>query len=73
MARAAFSRGNPSLRMHDEPGVFYQDQAFAALCPVRGRPLEPHSFLCSPRLTDAPHFAADCSAYEGEDELRTGF
>ncbi len=38
VARAAFPRGNPYMRMRDELGVFYQDAAFAALFPARGQP-----------------------------------
>jgi transposase len=38
IARAAFPAGNPYLRMRDELGVFYRDEAFAALFPVRGQP-----------------------------------
>src|SRR5947209_4663869 len=38
VARAAFPHGNPYLRMRDELGVFYQDEAFAALFPTRGQP-----------------------------------
>ncbi|HEX2186293.1 MAG TPA: IS1182 family transposase [Chloroflexota bacterium] len=40
VARAAFPRGNPYMRMRDELGVFYQDEAFAALFPARGQPAE---------------------------------
>jgi transposase len=40
VARAAFPKGNPYLRMRDELGVFYQDAAFAALFPARGQPAE---------------------------------
>ena len=38
VARAAFPKGNPYLRMHDELGRLYTDQDFAALFPVRGQP-----------------------------------
>ena len=38
VARAAFPKGNPSLRMHDELGRLYADQDFAALFPVLGQP-----------------------------------
>jgi transposase len=38
VARAAFPRGNPYMRLRDELGVFYQDEAFAALFPTRGQP-----------------------------------
>jgi transposase len=40
VARAAFSKGNPSLRMRDELGVFYRDEAFTALFATRGQPAE---------------------------------
>ena len=40
VARAAFPKGNPYMRMRDELGVFYQDEAFAALFPTRGQPAE---------------------------------
>ncbi len=38
VARAAFPKGNPYLRMHDELGRLYTDQDFAALFPVLGQP-----------------------------------
>ena len=40
VARAAFPKGNPYMRMRDDLGVFYQDEAFAALFPARGQPAE---------------------------------
>jgi transposase len=40
IARAAFPKGNPYMRMRDELGVFYQDEAFAALFPARGQSAE---------------------------------
>ena len=40
VARAAFPKGNPYMRMRDELGVFYQDEAF------RTKRLPP----CSPRV-----------------------
>ena len=40
VARAAFPKGNPYMRMRDELGVLYQDAAFAALFPARGQPAE---------------------------------
>ncbi len=40
VARAAFPKGNPYMRMRDELGVFYQDAQCAALFPVRGQPAE---------------------------------
>src|SRR4051812_45646924 len=38
VARAAFPKGNPYLRMHDELGRLYADQDFATLFPVLGQP-----------------------------------
>jgi transposase len=38
VARAAFPKGNPYLRMHDELGRLYADADFAALFPTRGQP-----------------------------------
>ncbi len=38
VARAAFPKGNASLRMHDELGRLYADRDFAALFPTRGQP-----------------------------------
>ena len=38
VARAAFPKGNASLRMHDELGRLYADGDFAALFPVLGQP-----------------------------------
>jgi transposase len=38
VARAAFPKGNPYLRMHDELGRLSADQDFAALFPTRGQP-----------------------------------
>jgi transposase len=40
VARAAFPKGNPYMRMRDELGVFYHDEAFATLFPSRGQPAE---------------------------------
>jgi transposase len=40
VAKAAFPNGNTYMRMRDELGVIYTDQAFAALIPSRGQPPE---------------------------------
>jgi transposase len=40
VARAAFRKGNLYMRMRDELGTLYTDDAFAALFPSRGRPAE---------------------------------
>jgi len=39
IARAAFRRGNPFMRMRDEIGTLFTDEAFAPLFPARGRPV----------------------------------
>ena len=38
VARAAFPRGNPYLRLAEALGTIYQDGDFAALFPLRGQP-----------------------------------
>src|SRR5947209_20628441 len=38
IARAAFPKGNPYLKMHDEFGSFYDDETFAKLFPNNGQP-----------------------------------
>src|SRR5215210_9401930 len=40
VARAAFPKGHPCLRLRDELGPIYDDSRFAALFPARGRPAE---------------------------------
>jgi transposase len=40
VARAAFPRANPYMRMRDELGTLYQDAAFASLFPAKGQPAE---------------------------------
>jgi transposase len=40
VAQAAFPKGNLYLRMRDEFGPLYEDEAFADLFPSRGRPAE---------------------------------
>lgn len=40
VARAAFPDGTTALRVRDDPGTIYRDEAFAALFPTRGRPAE---------------------------------
>ncbi|MDQ6602365.1 MAG: transposase, partial [Chloroflexota bacterium] len=39
IAHAAFRRGNPFMRMRDEVGTLFTDEAFASLFPARGRPV----------------------------------
>jgi len=40
VARAAFPQGNLYMRMRDESGVIYEDEAFAPLFSHRGQPAE---------------------------------
>lgn len=40
IARAAFPKGSLAMRIRDEVGIIYQDEAFAPLFPRRGRPAE---------------------------------
>lgn len=40
VARAAFPKGNLYMQMHDELGVMYKDDDFAALFPAVGQPAE---------------------------------
>ncbi len=40
VARAAFPRGNPYLRLRDTLGTVFADQQFAALFPSHGQPAE---------------------------------
>src|SRR4051794_41965355 len=40
IARAAFPRGNPYLRLHDALGTVFSDAQFAPLFPSRGQPAE---------------------------------
>jgi transposase len=40
VARAAFPRGNPCLRLRDELGTLFSDEDFTSLFPSRGQPAE---------------------------------
>jgi transposase len=40
VARAAFPKGNPYMRMRDELGEIYTDELFAELFPGRGQPAQ---------------------------------
>src|SRR5215210_2622398 len=40
VARAAFPKGHPCLRLRDELGPIYDDDRFASLFPAQGRPAE---------------------------------
>jgi len=40
VARAAYPKGNLSMKMRDALGTLYQDHAFAHVFPQNGRPVE---------------------------------
>src|SRR5436309_13669045 len=67
VARAAFPKGNPYMRMRDELGVFYQDEAFAALFAVRGQPAESPWRLA---LTLVLQYAENLSDRQASDAVR---
>lgn len=67
VARAAFPKGNPYMRMRDEFGVFYQDAAFAALFPTRGQPAESPWRLA---LTLVLQYAENLSDRQATDAVR---
>jgi transposase len=67
VARAAFPRGNPYLRMRDELGVFYADEDFAALFPARGKPAEAPWRLA---LVTVFQFAENLSDRQAADAVR---
>lgn len=40
VARAAYPKGNPYLKLRDTLGIMYQDQSFVHLFPDNGRPAQ---------------------------------
>jgi hypothetical protein len=61
VARAAFPKGNPYLRLRDELGTVFQDDDFADLYPRRGQPALPpwrlalvraHDMVCTSKGPD---------------------
>jgi transposase len=68
VARAALRRGNPYLKVRDELGAIYQDEAFAALFPRRGQPAEAPWRLA---LTTVLQFAEGLSDRQAADAVRT--
>ncbi len=52
VARAAFRKGNVFMRMRDELGAIYEDEAFAHLFPTRGQPPPASGY---PRLRGGSH------------------
>ena len=68
VARAAFPRGNGYLRLRDELGPVYADDAFASLFAARGRPAEAPWRLA---LVLVLQFAEDLSDRAAADAVRS--
>src|SRR5262245_3975047 len=67
VARAAFPKGNPYLRLRDELGPVFRDADFAALYPGRGQPALPPWKLA---LVTVLQFAEDLSDRQAADAVR---
>lgn len=67
VAHAAFPKGNVYMRMRDEFGSLYTDQAFAALFPRRGQPAEAPGRLA---LVTIMQFAEGLSDRQAADAVR---
>ena len=67
VARAAFPQGTPYLRMRDEVGAIYEDEAFAHLFPARGQPAAAPWRLA---LVTIFQFAEDLSDRQAADAVR---
>src|SRR5262249_23880752 len=67
IARAAFPKGNPYLRLRDELGPVFRDGDFAALYPRRGQPALPPWKLA---LVTVLQFAEDLSDRQAADAVR---
>ncbi len=68
IARAAFPKGNPYMRMRDELGSIYDDQLFAPLFAVQGQPAESPTRLA---LTLVLQFAEGLSDRQAADAVRS--
>ena len=68
VARAAFPKGNPYMRMRDELGAMYDDQQFAPLFAVQGQPAESPTRLA---LTLVFQFAEGLSDRQAADAVRS--
>jgi transposase len=68
VARAAFPRGAPYLRLRDELGTIYEDAAFAHLFPDRGQPAEAPWRLA---LVSVLHYAEGLSDRQAADAVRS--
>jgi transposase len=67
VARAAFPKGNPYLRLRDELGPVFRDTDFADLYPRRGQPALPPWKLA---LITVMQFAEDLSDRQAADAVR---
>ncbi len=67
VARAAFPKGNPYMRMRDELGPIYTNPEFAALFPKEGRPAEAPAHLA---LITIMQFAEGLSDRQAADAVR---
>jgi transposase len=67
VARAAFPKGTPFMRMRDELGAIYDDEAFAHLFPTRGQPAEAPWRVA---LVTIFQFAEDLSDRQAADAVR---
>jgi transposase len=68
IARAAFPQGNIYIRLHDELGPIYEDEAFANLFAIRGRPAEAPWRLA---LVTVMQFAENLSDRQAADAVRS--
>ncbi|GHO87560.1 IS1182 family transposase [Dictyobacter formicarum] len=67
VAKAAFPKGSTFIRMRDELGILYQDEAFAALFPQNGQPaLAPWRLA----LITIMQFAEELSDRQAADAVR---
>ena len=67
VARAAFPKGNPYMRMHDTLGPIYTNPEFAALFPKTGQPAEAPAQLA---LITVMQFAEGLSDAQAADAVR---
>jgi transposase len=68
VAHAAFPKGNLYMRLRDELGTIYQDEPFAPLFPIRGRPAEAPWRLA---MVTVLQFAENLSDRQAADAVRS--
>jgi transposase len=68
IARAAFPQGNIYIRLRDELGPIYEDEAFTNLFAIRGRPAEAPWRLA---LVTVMQFAENLSDRQAADAVRS--